>query len=265
MNNSSSPGSSSSAQESSVLFSLDEILRLENERILAEEQQRLSEVRKEEERRAAAARAEQESEARRLQDLDEARKAKELNRREEAAKLEGVRLSEIEKVRSEAELQARMSLLAQNQRHEERLAALQQDRSKKLLSRTLFGMVLLGMIGAGVTYYQAEKQGQRAELERLALEREAQQLREQISQQEARIAQEQGRHGQKNQELILRLKADLKALQQAPSHRGSTEPASSPPQVPPRSTNHQSGKKPESPKEPPEPPCPKGDPMCSKL
>lgn len=241
---------------------------MENERIAWEEEQRLIEVRAAEVRRVAAVLAEQAAETRRQKELVEEKRKAELTRREEDARVEGVRLSEIEKVRHEAEHQARMSLLTQNQKHEERLALLRQDESKKRLSRWLVGIVGVAMMGALVVYYQAEQQGQRAEVERLALEREAGRLRERISEQERKIAREVGRQGEKNLELIRKLKEDLRHLQVGSPQIENNAPnqgAVVPPLVLGPPNFRQLPRSPKDREKQQKEPCPPGDPMCSTL
>ena len=140
-------------KESSVLFSLKELMNLEEDRIKQEE-----DTKRRAEEEAARARAETERKAReeeeaRLRAIDDKRRAEEQRTREEAARLEAIRHGEVEKARVEAENQARMVQLRGQQEHERQLAMVTQDKSKKrlvLIAVTIGVLALGGLIGAAV-------------------------------------------------------------------------------------------------------------------
>lgn len=130
-------------QESSVLFSLKELMSLEEDRIKQEDadKQRAAD----DERRAREAdelRRRQEEEAR-LAAEEERRRQEEQRKREEEARLEAIRHAEIEKKRIEAERAAQLEAMSKQQEHARQLAMIQQDQSKKKLRNTLIG------VGAG--------------------------------------------------------------------------------------------------------------------
>ncbi len=170
----------SEEQESSVLFSLKELMSLEEERIKSEE----------EERRAAAAAAEQArleaeqraraEEAARLAAEEEHRRVEDQRAREQAARLQAIQQAELLKAQQEAEQQARMQAMAAQQQHEQRLAALKHDKAKKRLRWALIGgitVVLLGGSGAGFLVYRG--------WQRQKVEMEAAEERERLAREEA--------------------------------------------------------------------------------
>src|SRR5947209_1456746 len=148
-------------KESSVLFSLKELMNLEEDRIRQEEDQK----RKAEEA-AAAARAEVERRAReeeesRIRAQEEKRRGEEQRLREEAARLEAIRHAEVEKARMEAEQQGRIQQLRHQQEHERQLAMVTQDKSKKRLVLIAGGIGVLfvaGLVGGAIALSNAAKQ-----------------------------------------------------------------------------------------------------------
>lgn len=143
-------------ESSSVLFSLGELMRIEEQRVVEERQQV-------DDARAAVERARLEAEARsaaeqraRLEAERVRREAEARAEREEAARLEAMRAAAIERARIEAEEKARMLAMAAAQEHEKSLVALREDASKKKLSRLLGGSIagalLLAAGGAGLYF-----------------------------------------------------------------------------------------------------------------
>jgi colicin import membrane protein len=168
---------SAEQKESSVLFSLKELMNLEEDRIKAEEADKEARAKADAERRAAEERARREAEERRLQDEEEARHADEVRRREEATRLEAIQRAEIEKGRAESEQRARMAQIAAQQAHERSLAELQQDKGKKRLTYAaiVLGVVLVGggiITAVTVSKAKEEQQAREAVLTRQRLETE---------------------------------------------------------------------------------------------
>jgi colicin import membrane protein len=127
----------SEKQESSVLFSLKELMNLEEDRIKQEDADRQARV-------DADRRAQEEAELRRRQDEsarlaaeEERRRVEEQRQREEAARLDAIRHAEIEKKRIEAERAAQLEAMSKQQEHARQLAMIQQDQGKKKLRTTL--------------------------------------------------------------------------------------------------------------------------------
>ncbi len=150
-------------KESSVLFSLKELMNLEEDRIRQEE-----DAKRKAEEAAAAARAEVERRAReeeeaRMRAAEEKRRGEEQRTREETARLEAIRHAEVEKARLDAENQARMEQLRHQQEHERQLAHLTHDKSKKRLVLIASGIGVLfiaGLVGGAVLYSNAQKRQQ---------------------------------------------------------------------------------------------------------
>jgi colicin import membrane protein len=135
--------------ETSALFSLKELMKLEAERVREETEL-------EEERIAAEERARLEAEQLlREQELAEARRAEELRqrvereRRDEAVRLEARREAELERVRCEAEHQARLESEATRLEHERKLAAIAESASHRRLVRALRATLTVAFIGVG--------------------------------------------------------------------------------------------------------------------
>ncbi|WP_437966217.1 hypothetical protein WMF04_42490 [Sorangium sp. So ce260] len=126
-------------QESSVLFSLKQLMSLEKQRVSEEEEAaRRRALAEQEGRRALERRALAEQEAR-LRAEEERTRREEERAREEAARLEGIRAAAVEKARIEAEQRARIEALERQQEHERRLAALADDAQKRRLKRLIAG------------------------------------------------------------------------------------------------------------------------------
>ena len=160
-------------KDSSVLFSLQELMTLEKDRVRSEEEL---------ERRAEEAmlRQQREEHARRLadeetrqRDAEERRRRDEQRAREESARLDAIRQAEVERARLEAESAGRLEQLKRQQEHEKELATLHQDRGKKRLRIFAFSVVALLFValtaGGVIIKTQADRQraleGQLASLE----------------------------------------------------------------------------------------------------
>jgi colicin import membrane protein len=140
-------------QDSSVLFSLQELMHLEEDRV-KEEQQRVAA------RLAAEERVRQEEEARRRAEEharmaaeDARRRAEEQRAREEAARLEAIRVAELERARLEAENAARLQALRAQQEHEQKVAELGRDSSKRKLTWLAVGssvVLVAALVGGGI-------------------------------------------------------------------------------------------------------------------
>lgn len=140
-------------KESSVLFSLKELMTLEEDRLKKEEDTRLATIRASEAAQAEADRRTRDAEAARMRAEADRKLHEEVRAREEAARLEAMRQAEVERARVEAESRGRLEQMARTQAHERELAALAQDKKKKRLS-LLVGVggavLLLTIVGSGV-------------------------------------------------------------------------------------------------------------------
>jgi colicin import membrane protein len=140
-------------KESSVLFSLKELMNLEEDRIKKEDDDRRRQEEAETQARMDAERRQREEEERRLRAEDERKRGEEARSREEAARLEAIRHGEVEKARVEAEGQARMEALRRQQEHEKELHLLSQDKHKKRLTYIAMGagfLVIAVLVGGGI-------------------------------------------------------------------------------------------------------------------
>jgi colicin import membrane protein len=161
------------ARDSSVLFSLNQLLGIEQERQREEEAQRAKKFADEEALRLATERSRREEEAQRVAAEEARRRADESRIREELARAEALRVGAVERARAEAEQKARMEALALTQEHERRLAGVVQDASKKRLERLLIGGALIAVVviggGAGLYFGKIAPENQQRLAEQSAL------------------------------------------------------------------------------------------------
>jgi colicin import membrane protein len=166
-------------KQSSVLFSLRELMNLEEERIQTEKQ-------RDEEARAAENRAKMEAELRlraaeeaRIRAEEERRRNDAAREREEAARLEAIRHAEIERARLQAEEHARLAQLELSHKHEREIQLLRADKEKTGLRRALIGVALASFVvaGGGLGYWFGVAVP-KAEAEKAQAENEARQLKE---------------------------------------------------------------------------------------
>jgi colicin import membrane protein len=143
----------SEQKESSVLFSLKELMSLEEDRIRKEEDERRRREEAELQAKLEAERRARAEEEARIQAEEARRRAEEQRAREEAARLEAIRQAEVEKARLDAENAARIEALRHQQEHERQLEAVRADKGKKRLALIAgaSGFVLLvALIGGGI-------------------------------------------------------------------------------------------------------------------
>ena len=165
----------SEQKESSVLFSLKELMSLEEDRIKQEEDAKAAAVAAEAQAKASAERRARDDEEARIRAEEERRREDERRSREETARLEALRQAEVEKARVEVEQRARLEAMSAQQEHERKLAALNQDESKKKLRKTLYAVVAGVLVIGGVTTGVLIKKSQDDERARQALEQQARQ------------------------------------------------------------------------------------------
>lgn len=211
-----------SEEESSVLFSLKELMTIEEDRIKTEEQETARAAAEAERARLEAERQAREAEEARKRAEEERRRAEEQRRREEAARLEAIQRAEVEKARAEAEQRARLEAMTAQQEHERQLAALNQDKGKKRLRNILIAGAAVVVLGGGTAGYfvwknaeenaaiQAQKDAEAARLREEAekKQRELEGKLAQISELEERIAAAAG-----NAEELERLQKQLAEAQ----------------------------------------------------
>jgi colicin import membrane protein len=155
------------AQDSSVQFSLNQLMSLERQRIREEDEARREAIEAAQRARLDAERKAHAEQDERIRAEEARRRAEETARREEAVRHEAIRLAGVEKARIEAQQRARIAILEQEQRHERDLAALGQDAQKRRLQRTLLigGALAVLLLGGGSGLYFGKLQPE-AELAR---------------------------------------------------------------------------------------------------
>lgn len=240
-------------KESSVLFSLKELMSLEEDRIKQEED---SKRRAEED--AARARAETDRQAReaeeaRMRTADEKRRTEEQRSREDQAKLDAIRHAEVERARLEAENSARIEQMKNQQSHERQLAELSQDQHKKRLTWMIIaaGFVLvIGLVGGGI-FIKGQLDKQKAlEAQLNSLSSDKDELDRKLK--SATTPEERER-----------LEQEIAAKEQAMQALKSNQPA---PTAKPTATAHSNpGTTPTAKPTGPKCNCTPGDPLCSCL
>lgn len=210
-------------KESSVLFSLKELMGLEEDRIREEETRKESEARAAQEARIAAENAARQAEEARIRAADEERQREEQRRKEEAARLEAIRHAEIERARAEAEHQARLATMSAQQQHEANMAALTQDKHKKRLQimvGVIGGVLLLGGVGGFMVYQQSQAEHERRAAAELAQRKEMEEKLERMKREfenATRKEQELARSlaSAKDEAERVRLQAELESAKKA--------------------------------------------------
>ena len=147
-------------KESSVLFSLKELMNLEEDRIRQEEADKKRQEEAAIQARMEAERRVREEEQARLRAAEDERLAVEARAREETARLEAMRQAQVERARAEAENAARLEQIRRQQEHERQLMALQQDKSKQKLTwiaAASGAFFLIAVTVGGIALYNSNK------------------------------------------------------------------------------------------------------------
>ncbi len=248
-----------SEEESSVLFSLKELMSIEEDRIKTEEDDR---VRGEEE--AERARLDAEAQARDAEEArqraeEERRRLEEQRRREESARVEAIQHAEVETARADAEQRARMEAMTAQQAHERQLATLHHDKGKKRLRYGIIAAAAILLIGtptAGYFWWADYQEKQRI----FALKQQEADRREAEIEAKEKALEEQTRKITELQEMLAkadqdsseakRLREELAAAKNMAATMGGGR------RIPGKSS---SGGTPKTTK------CAPGDPLCSDL
>jgi colicin import membrane protein len=247
----------SEQKESSVLFSLKELMSLEEDRIRSEEAEKAAAAAAAEKARLDAERAARDAEEARIRAEEERRRLDEQRSREEAARHEAIRQAEIERARVEAEKQAQLQAMAAQQQHEAQLAALKHDEGKKKLRNALIiggvGVVLVG----GISIFLAVQSSQHQQQELAAAAMKAQAAEDDAKRQKAALEESQRKtEGLLSQLASAKDDAQRLALQkQLDDERAKAE------------SIKKGGGGPARPDAPaaPKPKCKPGDPLCTDI
>jgi colicin import membrane protein len=243
-------------KESSVLFSLKELMNLEEDRIKQEDAERRRQEEAAVQARLDAEKRVRDQEEARLRAEEEAKRSAEQRSREEQARLEAIRQAEIERTRLEAENAARIEQLRQQQDHEHRIAALSQDKGKKKLLYAAIGagvFLLITIVVAGFAIKSSMERQEALEAQLKSLNSESDELKTKL----ASAASPEEREALKKQ-----IEENEKAMQALKDHpdKPPPTPAVRKPSGPKPAGNTGTGDKPKAPCN-----CTPGDPLCSCL
>ena len=181
----------SEQKESSVLFSLKELMNLEEDRIKTEEAERAAQAAAAERARVEAERQAREAEEARIRSEEERRRTDEQRSREEATRLDAIRTAEIEKARVEAEQRARLEAMAAQQQHERSLAAIHGDESKQKLRKTLIAVAVIVPLVAGIAGIMIYKDYQQKQMAQNAVVAEQQRQADENKKLQAQLTEQQ--------------------------------------------------------------------------
>lgn len=244
-------------KESSVLFSLKELMNLEEDRIKQEETERQKQEQAVIQARLDAERKAREEEEARIAAAEEARRQQEQRQREESTRLDAIRHGEVEKARLDAENAARLEQLRAQQAHDLNLTAIKQDKSKKNLTYIAAGVGFLLVLAIGIGSYAVKVQSDKAE----ALQA---QLGELSSEREALRQKMETASGEERARLQAELDAKDDAIKNLKDHPNTVQQApTSHPVAHPAGNGGGTTKAPTANKPPCN--CTPGDPLCSCL
>jgi hypothetical protein len=248
--------------ESSVMVSIEELLKDAHSREMQEREAAARAVREADARRLDALRRREleEEERLRAQMVERERRAYEAQRKQ--AELAALREGAVVRARTEAEAQARLAALQVQQEHERSLHALRHDRHKKRLVVvlvTLSALAAAGAVGGGLAIKRSNDAAVVAAERLHAMQDEKEHLEAEQATLRAQIgsAQDPAEVARLQQEL-----ADAQAKLRSVATRIDKGPhAAAPPAplVPPRSTAQPSGGSKGTPS------CAKGDPLCATV
>ena len=249
-------------KESSVLFSLKELMGIEEERIKEEEADRAARAKSEREAREAEERRRRDEEERRVREEEERRRTEEQRKREESTRLDAIRHAELEKAKAEAEHKARLESMTAQQAHEAQLASITHDQSKKKLQMAVGIVAFLLIAGGTVLGLALKKSSDEATAKAQALEAERRAFAEEKARLERQMQEAEGKETALRSQLSnakdeadrARIEKELRQAQQrtaaARQNVGRARPAGG-------------GDKPATAK--PACNCTPGDPLCSCL
>jgi colicin import membrane protein len=246
-------------QETSVMVSIKEILRDAQSREEQEKAEAEQRAREAEQRRLEDLRRRQEEETTRLraEELERERRGFEEERRQ--AELRALQEATIQRVRAEAEAQARLAEMTSRQDHERQLHALSQDKHKKrvqMIAIALGVFFFIGAIGAGVVIKNVMAQKNAAEAYARQLESDKQENEQQQARLKAEL--EQTKDPEKIAALQVALEDQQKKLEAIKTQQAQPQQQRGP--VPVAAPAH-----PKTPDKSKPCNCTPGDPLCSCL
>lgn len=252
----------SEQKESSVLFSLKELMNLEEDRIRQEEDDKKNRAQAEAKARDDAERKARDEEAARVAAEEERKRLEAARQREETARLEAMRAAEIEKQKIEAERRAQLEAMSKQQEHARQLEMIKQDEGKKKLRNMIFGIsgaavLTLGSIGGYIfgVYLPAKEKEKMAQDAALKVQMdEAEKAKREAAQAMADVKRLQedlasAKDEKSRAEIAARLAAAQEDLTKKSRPTGGPGPAGPTPGGP-------------GPAKGPGKACPPGDPLC---
>jgi colicin import membrane protein len=162
-------------QETSVMVSIQELLRDAQDREAQEKVEGERRAREEEQRRFDEIRRKQDLEQERLNAEEQERQRRVYEEQKRQAELRALQEAAVERARLEAESHARLAEMTSRQEHERQLHVLRQDKSKRKLQFVLAGLGLLVFslaIGGGIWIRNALEEANVARAQARALQAE---------------------------------------------------------------------------------------------
>ncbi len=252
-------------QETSVMVSIQEILRDAQNREEQEKVEAEQRARAEEQRRLDEIRRRQEEEQARLRADEAERQRRAFEEQKRQAELQAMQEAAVHKARAEAEAQARLAEMTARQEHERQLHALSQDQGKKRLRMMVAGIGVLLFavaVGGGLMIKSATDKTREAEQRYEQLQAEKDHLEEQ--ERKLKFDLENTQDPQKIADLQAQLaqaKDKMNSLQQQQNNAGGAAPH--PVARPAGGGGGGGGGKTQGAKPPCN--CTPGDPLCSCL
>jgi colicin import membrane protein len=245
-------------QETSVMVSIQEILRDAQSREEQEKVEAERRVREEEQRRLDEIRLRQQQEQDRLRAEEEDRRRRAFEEQKRQAELSALQEAAIARARMEAEAQARLAEMSSRQEHERQLHALSQDKSKRQLQIFLAGLGVLLFalaIGGGVMIKGAIDKANAAEARTHELEAKQEQAE---SEKRRLMAEMEAAKDDPAKAAALRdaLAAAQRRIDEIRKEQTGARKTTAVAPTPPKSTQGQSAKPCN---------CTPGDPLCSCL
>jgi colicin import membrane protein len=176
-------------QETSVMVSIQEILRDAQSREEQEKVEAEQRAREAEQRRVEEIRRRQDEEAARLRAEEAERERRIFEEQRRQAELQGLQEATVQRARAEAEAQGRLAEMNARQAHERQLHALSQDKHKKrvqMIAVALGVFFFIGAIAAGVVIKRVMDERNTAE----AYARQLESAKQEVEQKESRLKAE---------------------------------------------------------------------------
>jgi colicin import membrane protein len=247
-------------QETSVMVSIQEILRDAQSREEQEKVEAEQRARAEEQRRLDEIRRRQEEEEARLRTEEAERQRRAFEEQKRQAELQALQEAAVQKARAEAESQARLAEMTARQEHERQLHALSQDQGKKRLRMMVVGIGVLLFavaVGGGIAIKNTMDKAALLEQQRNELQAEKDKAAD-----EMRTLQFQLQNTQDPQK-IAELEAKLQAAQDKANSLAAQQGSGGGMAPVARPVQHNAAPPPPKPKAACN--CTPGDPLCSCL